>query len=332
MAAMSVEGTRAAIEVRGLRKSFGAIEAVRGIDLEVAQAEVFGFLGPNGAGKTTTIKVLCTLLAPSSGAARVAGFDVVREPARVRRAIGVIFQDPSLDERLTARENLTLHAVAYGVSRRERAARIDQVLELVELSDRGRDLVRTFSGGMKRRLEIARGLLHRPRVLFLDEPTTDLDPQTRTRTWEVLRGLRERFDVTLFLTTHYMEEAEVCERIAIIDHGRIVALDTPEALKRSVGRDVVHVRTDRPEELARLLRSRYGLEVAATADGLSFSVEDGEAFVVRLLSEDKPPLSGIGVRRPTLEDVFLALTGHGIRDEAGEGGQAWRRMVARTRR
>jgi len=235
-----------AVEVIGLAKRYGDVEAVRGIDFSVGAGEIFGFLGPNGAGKTTTIKILCTLLQATAGTARLAGIDVAASPDEVRRKIGVIFQDPALDDRLTATENLMLHAVAYRVPRAERAARVDEALRFVDLHDRREALTRTFSGGMKRRLEIARGLVHRPEILFLDEPTTGLDPQTRARTWEVLRGLRETYRTTLFLTTHYMDEAENCDRIAVIDHGKIVALDTPAALKQGVGKDLVTARTAEP--------------------------------------------------------------------------------------
>ncbi len=321
----------AAIEVQDLRKAYGEVEAVRGIGFSVGAGEIFGFLGPNGAGKTTTIKILCTLLQPSSGTARLAGLDVVASPSEVRRRIGVIFQDPALDDRLTAEENLWLHAVAYRVARAERAGRIDEALRFVDLHDRRKDLTRTFSGGMKRRLEIARGLVHRPDILVLDEPTTGLDPQTRARTWEVLRDLRRKYGTTLFLTTHYMDEAENCDRIAIVDHGRIVALDTPAALKRAVGKDLVVARTSDPAALARLLQEKYGLASSASDGGLTFMVEAGDAFIVKLLTGDRPPLDGISVRRPTLDDVFLSLTGRQIRAEGAENSMARVRAMARRR-
>jgi ABC-2 type transport system ATP-binding protein len=323
--------TTAAIEVQDLKKSYDAVEAVRGINFTVAAGEIFGFLGPNGAGKTTTIKILCTLLQATSGVARLAGLDVGASPAEVRRRIGVVFQDPALDDRLTAEENLHLHAVVYRVPRAERAARIDEALKFVDLYDRRKDLTRTFSGGMKRRLEIARGLVHRPDILFLDEPTTGLDPQTRARTWEVLRELREKFGTTLFMTTHYMDEAENCDRIAIVDHGLIVALDTPAALKQRVGKDLVAARTAQPEALARLLTEKYGLASAPAEGGLTFLVEAGDAFIVKLLTSDRPPLEGISVRRPTLDDVFLSLTGRQIRAEGAEGNAARLRALVRRR-
>jgi ABC-2 type transport system ATP-binding protein len=321
----------AAIEVQDLKKSYDAVEAVRGINFTVAAGEIFGFLGPNGAGKTTTIKILCTLLQATSGVARLAGLDVGASPAEVRRRIGVVFQDPALDDRLTAEENLHLHAVVYRVPRAERAERIDEALKFVDLYDRRKDLTRTFSGGMKRRLEIARGLVHRPDILFLDEPTTGLDPQTRARTWEVLRELREKFGTTLFMTTHYMDEAENCDRIAIVDHGLIVALDTPAALKQRVGKDLVAARTAQPEALARLLTEKYGLASTPAEGGLTFLVEAGDAFIVKLLTSDRPPLEGISVRRPTLDDVFLSLTGRQIRAEGAEGNAARLRALVRRR-
>ena len=323
--------TSPAIEVVDLVHRYGNTEAVRGVSFNVAPGEIFGFLGPNGAGKTTTIKILCTLLRPSAGRALTGGHDLVAAAGEVRRRIGVIFQDPTLDDRLTAIENLSLHAVAYRVPRAERAARIDEALTFVDLRDRGGDLVRTFSGGMKRRLEIARGLLHRPDVLFLDEPTTGLDPQTRARTWEVLRDLRTRFGTTLFLTTHYMDEAENCDRIAIIDRGAIVAEGTPPELKGRVGKDLVQARTSEPDALARLLGERHGLTATRTEEGLSFLVDQGEAFVVKLLTEDRPHLQGISVRRPTLDDVFLALTGRQIREENANANAARMRALARRR-
>ncbi|HZM56785.1 MAG TPA: ATP-binding cassette domain-containing protein, partial [Acidimicrobiales bacterium] len=245
-----------AIDVRALAKHYGDLVAVDGIDFSVTQGEVFAFLGPNGAGKSTTIKMLCTLAHPTSGRAVVAGYDVVSRAKAVRRHIGLVFQEQTLDDQLTAEENLRFHAVLYGVPRDQVDGRITKVMDLVALSDRRKDLVSTYSGGMARRLEIARGMLHTPKVLFLDEPTIGLDPQTRALMWEDVLRLREEEGVTIFLTTHYMDEAEYADRIAIIDHGAIVALDTPDALKALVGADTVTLETaDDDAALASLKRA-----------------------------------------------------------------------------
>src|SRR2546427_3874129 len=219
-----------AIQAHGLVKRYGELEAVRGIDLEVQSGEIFGFLGPNGAGKSTTISILCTLLTPTAGTARVAGIDVMQDPAGVRQRIGLVFQDPSLDDQLTGRENLEFHAFIYSVPASIRRQRIDEMLELLQLTERAGSQVRTFSGGMKRRLEIARGMLHQLQILFLDEPTLGLDPQTRQSIWTHLNELRDRKGITIFMTTHYMDEAEFCDRIAIIDRGKIAALATAREL------------------------------------------------------------------------------------------------------
>jgi ABC-2 type transport system ATP-binding protein len=258
-----------AISVKNLAKHFGQVLAVDNISFEVERAEVFGFLGPNGAGKTTTINILCTLLMPSSGEATVNGFNVVNFPNEVRKSIGIIFQDPSLDERLTAYENLNFHGMIYHLSSRERKARIEEVLNMVGLYPKRDYIVRTFSGGMKRRLEIARGLMHKPKILFLDEPTLGLDPQTRQYIWDYMVSLSQREKITVFLTTHYMDEAEICRRIGIIDHGKIVALDTPGVLKNkyhtsslndvfleATGRDIREEKSDEKERLGQFLRAR----------------------------------------------------------------------------
>ena len=231
------------ISVRDLVKTYGKVEAVRGIDLEVGAGEIFGFLGPNGAGKSTTISILCTLIRPTSGVAQVAGIDVLKDPSAVRARIGLVFQDPSLDGQLTGRENLDFHAYLYGLPAATRKQRIDDALSIVELTDRADSTVLTYSGGMRRRLEIARGILHYPQVLFLDEPTLGLDPQTRNKIWDYLHAVRTREHITIFMTTHYMDEAEFCDRIAIIDQGKIVALGTPSELKAKVGGDVVTITT-----------------------------------------------------------------------------------------
>jgi ABC-2 type transport system ATP-binding protein len=310
----------AMIDVRDLARRFGSLEAVTGVTFDVNEGEVFGFLGPNGAGKTTTINMLTTLLRPTSGRGSVNGHDVVSARSQVRRSIGLVFQQTTLDETLTAEQNLRFHAYAYGVPSDSRERRMRELLTMVELWDRRRSRVRTFSGGMKRRLEIARGLLHHPRVLFLDEPTLGLDPQTRRRIWEHLAELREREGLTIFLTTHYMDEAEHCDRIAVIDHGRIVALDAPARLKGAVGGDMITISTGDGRAAAEELRTRHGLSATVVDDEVSFQVVAGEAFLPDFVRGFTQPLEAIGLRRPTLDDVFLHLTGREIRDPEGEPG------------
>ena len=306
-----------AIVVSGLMKTFGEVEAVRGVDFEVAMGEVFGFLGPNGAGKTTTINMLCTLAKPTGGSATVAGHDIVRERDDVRRNIGLVFQDPTLDGYLTAAQNLKLHAELYGVQSDLVDLRMEQVMTMVGLWDRKDSPVATFSGGMRRRLEIARGLMHSPRVLFLDEPTIGLDPQTRRSIWTYIRELKEREEITIFMTTHYMDEAEWCDRIAIMDHGQIVALDAPEALKAGVGTDRVTIHTDDDEAMIAALAERFGVEARISEGAVTFGVSEGEEFVPQLFSDWEPahpPIRSVSVSRPTLDDVFMSYTGTTIRD------------------
>jgi ABC-2 type transport system ATP-binding protein len=303
-----------AIAVAGLVKNYGDIQAVRGVDFEVATGEVFGFLGPNGAGKTTTINMLCTLAKPSAGTAAVAGHDVVRERDDVRRNIGLVFQDPTLDGYLTAAQNLKLHAELYGVQSNLVKPRMQQVMEMVGLWDRKDSPVATFSGGMRRRLEIARGLMHSPRVLFLDEPTIGLDPQTRRSIWSYIRELKEREEITIFMTTHYMDEAEWCDRIAIMDHGQIVALDAPETLKAGIGRDRVTIHTDDDVAAIAAIADKFGLEAVIAEGAVTFGVQRGEEFVPRLFADLGLPIRSVNVSRPTLDDVFMSFTGSTIRD------------------
>src|SRR5271165_5454762 len=279
-----------AISVHGLVKRYGEVVAVNGIEFEVGTGETFGFLGPNGAGKSTTINMLCTLVRPSGGAALVAGHDVVAERDEVRRNIGLVFQDTTLDGYLSAEQNLRLHAELYGVSREVVRERMRQVMEMVGLWERRSSLVNTFSGGMKRRLEIARGLLHSPRVLFLDEPTVGLDPQTRRSIWSYIRELKAREEITIFLTTHYMDEAEFCERIAIMDQGSIIVLDSPEALKASVGKDRVQIHTDDDAAAIAALREGFGIEATVVEGAVTFGVPEGEQFVPRLFAELGQPI------------------------------------------
>lgn len=320
------------IEVNHLVKKFGQFEAVKGISLTVQEGEIFGLLGPNGAGKSTTIKILSTLLKPTAGIARLAGYDIVTQPALVRQAIGLVFQDPSLDESLTARENLIFHAILYGVPKVERERRLAEVLAMVELADRSKELVKTFSGGMKRRLEIARGLLHYPRVLFLDEPTVGLDPQTRNHIWQYIHQLRSRENITIFMTTHYMDEAENCDRIAIIDHGQIVALDTPTNLKKLVGGDIISMRTDDNARAMAFMQEKYGLKLSRDRDGIHFEINNGEEFIPKVVAELPLTVNYISLRKPTLDDVFLQLTGRDIREEEVGAKDIMRAHVRMRRR
>ena len=321
-----------AIEVRGLVKTFKTVEAVKGIDLSVRAGETFGFLGPNGAGKSTTIKILCTLADATAGSAKVAGFDVATERDAVRRSIGLVFQEPTLDGYLSAEQNLKFHGELYGVDRSTAAARRKDVLDMVGLYERKDDLVKNFSGGMRRRLEIARGLLHSPKVLFLDEPTIGLDPQTRASIWQYLGELHKREEITVFVTTHYMDEAENCDRIAIIDQGRIVALDTPEALKAGVGKDRVSIATaDDPAAIA-ALKDKFGLDAKMVEGLVTFPVAEGAAFVPQLFEKLGIAIKSVAVARPSLDDVFLNFTGTSLRDAEQKGGNFNPAMAARRGR
>jgi ABC-2 type transport system ATP-binding protein len=318
---------RPAIEVFDLQKSFDEVEAVRGVSFEVAAGEVFGFLGPNGAGKTTTINMLCTLTRPTAGSARVAGHDVVRDRDDVRRHIGLVFQDPTLDGYLTAEQNLRLHAELYGVDSALVLDRMRQVLEMVGLWERRNATVMTFSGGMRRRLEIARGFLHSPRVLFLDEPTIGLDPQTRSSIWRYIAQLQEREEITIFMTTHYMDEAEFCDRIAIMDQGKIVVLDTPEALKAQVGADRVRIQTEDDDAAIAALAEHFDVEATISEGAVAFFVPSGEEFVPRLFAELGVAIHSVSVSRPTLDDVFMSHTGTTIRDAEESGNKHANRVM-----
>jgi len=313
------------IKVENLVKRFGQLVAVDNISFTVVPGEIFGFLGPNGAGKTTTINILCTLSKPTSGQAIVNGYDVVRQQMQVRQSIGLVFQDPSLDERLSGLQNLHFHALAYHVPASVREQRIEQVLRMMELWDKRHSGVRTYSGGMKRRLELARGLLHYPKVLFLDEPTLGLDPQTRNRIWEYILELRQREGTTIFLTTHYLDEADKADRIAIIDYGKLVAMDTPDRLKKIVGKDIISVKTDDDEKAAEELRLRYQIEARRDSKGLTFEVASGEKFLPTFIKEFGIKILSVNLRSPSLDDAFLKLTGREIREE--EVSDAFKAMV-----
>ena len=309
-----------AIETHQLTKMYNSLKAVDTLDIAVESGEVFGLLGPNGAGKTTALSMLCTILKPTSGTATVNGFDIVREANRVRKSIGIVFQDPSVDDRLTARENLYMHANLYGVPASEQNERITRILKLVELEDRADDLLRTYSGGMRRRLELGRGLIHYPKVLFLDEPTVGLDPQTRDHIWKYIKELKESHDITVVLTTHYMDEADrLSDRIAIMDHGKIVVLDSPQNLKETLEGDVITVRANNIEALAELVSRWLGFNKARIVDGaLEITVRGGKAAMPRIMemaSQNNIYVESLVSREPNLEDVFLHYTGRTIRQD-----------------
>jgi ABC-2 type transport system ATP-binding protein len=315
------------IKTEGLTKKYGKITAVEGLDLEVEEGEIFGLLGPNGAGKTTLISMLCTILKPTSGRAWVNGFDIVKESGKVRKSIGIVFQQPSVDDLLTGRENLAMHNLLFGVPRSIRIQRIEEVLSIVNLEKRADDLVNTYSGGMRRRLELARGIMHHPKILFLDEPTLGLDPQTREHIWEYIVNLAEKERMTVMLTTHYMEEAEqLCDRVAIIDYGKIVALDSPETLKNKIAGDVVKIK-QKVRDIETLKKLDY-VKSLQEKDGLLYlSIKDASKHLQDLLTRTGP-IDFVEVRSGTLNDVFLHYTGREIRESGAEGG-FWERVMKR---
>lgn len=320
-----------AIETRGLTKKFGDLVAVNRINLKIPNGELFGLLGPNGAGKTTLTHMLATILQPSGGTARVAGFDICDEPDDVRAAIGIVFQEYSLDNRLTGRENLDFHGRMYGMPKAQREERIKEVLKIVGLTNRADALVQTYSGGMKRRLEIARGLMHRPKILFLDEPTLGLDAQTRRVVWEQVKSLNEVEKITIILTTHYIEEADyLCDRVGIIDNGKIVALDRPEALKDKLKGDIVSIRVEEPKKfLAVLQKSRLVKEAKIVGDYLHLQVDNGGRALPKLIDivrANGGQAQEASLSRPTLEDVFIKYTGRAIREEKPENSARFMRM------
>jgi len=308
------------------------------LDLEIREGELFGLLGPNGAGKTTLISILATMIPLTSGSATVCGHDVQRAQNDVRRCIGIVFQDPSLDDELTGEENLDFHGRLYGLDWGTRRSRMEEVLALVDLQDRRNDLVRTYSGGMRRRLEIARGLMHRPRVLFLDEPTLGLDPQTRRKIWNYIESLKTSFGMTIILTTHYMDEADqLCSRIGIIDRGDIVALDTPQALKERLGGDLLELEINRlqPAFIDRLEAVEDVIQISVVDNLVSLTVSRGESFIPRcfeIAQSLSVEIASVALRKPNLEDVFIQLTGRDIRDESAAEPQDRMRIFMRGRR
>lgn len=321
-----------AIEALDLTKRYGASVAIEALTFTVGAGEVFGLLGPNGAGKTTTILILCTLLRATAGRATIGGLDVTHQPADVRRLIGVVFQEPCLDERLTVRETLALQAALYALPPSVARQRVDELAELVGLRDRLRELVATLSGGLRRRLDLARGLLHRPKVLLLDEPTLGLDPRSRSCIWEYIRALRQREGMTVFLTTNDMEEAEQSDRVAILDRGRLIALDTADALRGLVGGDTVVLRTADDALARQRIEQRWGFEVQISQDGLSFKAPRSSELIPTLIEWLGLPVHSVSSSTPTLNDVFLGLTGHEMHNERPDRGAAMRRWLKWRRR
>ncbi|MCL2475682.1 ATP-binding cassette domain-containing protein [Candidatus Bathycorpusculum sp.] len=310
-----------AIETLKLTKAYDHFKAVDSLDITVEKGEIFGLLGPNGAGKTTTVSMLCTILKPTSGTALVNGFDIMRQANQVRKSIGIVFQDPSIDDRLTGRENLYMHANLYGVPASEQRDRIARILNLVELEDRADSLLRTYSGGMRRRLELGRGLLHYPTVLFLDEPTVGLDPQTRDHIWKYIKELKEAHDITVVLTTHYMDEADrLSDRIAIMDHGKIAVLDTPSKLKDTLEGDVITVQANDLESLSKLVTEWLGFNKTRIVDGaIEITVPNGKTAMPRIMelaAHNNIYVESLVSREPNLEDVFLHYTGRSIRADS----------------
>jgi len=310
-----------AIKTLKLTKAYDHFKAVDSLDIAVEKGEIFGLLGPNGAGKTTTVSMLCTILKPTSGTALVNGFDIMHQANQVRKSIGIVFQDPSIDDRLTGRENLYMHANLYGVPASEQRDRIARILKLVELEDRADSLLRTYSGGMRRRLELGRGLLHYPTVLFLDEPTVGLDPQTRDHIWKYIKELKEAHDITVVLTTHYMDEADrLSDRIAIMDHGKIVVLDSPAKLKGTLEGDVITVQANELEVLSELVTKKLGPSETRIREGvLEITVPSGKNAMPRIMeiaTNNNIYVESLVSREPDLEDVFLHYTGRSIREDS----------------
>jgi ABC-2 type transport system ATP-binding protein len=308
-----------AVAVHELTKTFGSLVAADRVSFAIEQGEIFGLLGPNGAGKTTTLSMLSTILEPTSGSAAIMGIDIKKDQDGVRKAIGIVFQDQSLDEELTAWENMDFHGRLYRIPKEIREQRTEELLKLVELYDRRNDIVKTFSGGMRRRLEIARGLLHHPQVLFLDEPTLGLDPQTRNLLWKYIETLAKEKNITIILTTHYMEEADrLCNRIAIIDHGKIIAMDTPARLKDTIGGDVVTIRSPDTAKIPAALPVPWVKRQETREGEVILTLENAEQHlseIVTRLNAEHIEITSISVHKPTLEDVFLSYTGKTIREE-----------------
>jgi ABC-2 type transport system ATP-binding protein len=306
----------AVIRLQNLRHEYGGRAALAGVSFDVRPAEIFGLLGPNGSGKTTTFRILSTLMVPTAGNAFVLGHDVAREPAKVRRNIGVVFQASSIDVKLTAEENLRIIGRIYGLHGAALKARVSEMLERVGLADRAKEKAETFSGGMQRRLELAKGLLHHPSVLLLDEPTTGLDPGARRDLWQYLQILRDQESVTVLVTTHLMEEAERCDRLAIYAEGKVVALGTPAELKSEIGGDVILLEADQPDSLAQRIQQRFGLNAAVLDRHVRLEIENGHRFITDVVEAFPGEIQGVSIHKPSLEDVFIRRTGHRFWTEA----------------
>jgi ABC-2 type transport system ATP-binding protein len=318
------------IEISNLTKRYPDVTAVDNISFSIQEGEIFGLLGPNGAGKTTTLSMLSTITKPTSGTANVNGFDI-KDETNVRKSIGIVFQDPSLDDELTGLENLEFHGRMYHMPANMRKERIAEVLALVGLQDAAHKKIKEYSGGMKRRLEIARGLMHHPKILFLDEPTLGLDPQTRRKIWNYIKNMNEKEKLTIILTTHYMEEADaLCNRIGIIDHGKIIAIDTPDALKESIGGDIIALDTKEPRKLEEILKGNKNLKKIVVDDcdcKLYITAKNGGDNIPKILDvaeKNGIEITSVELTKPTLEDVFINYTGRVIREEEGSELDAMR--------
>lgn len=325
-----------AIKTENLTKEYDGLVAVNQVNLTIKEGELFGLLGPNGAGKTTLVHMLSTILPLTSGKAKVWKNDVRANPDEVRSSIGIVFQDPSLDERLTGFENLDFHGRMYGIPKKVREEKAKELLKMVDLEDRKDTLVKEYSGGMRRRLELARGFMHGPKILFLDEPTLGLDPQTRRKIWEYIQDLNEGKGVTIVLTTHYMEEADyLCDRVGIIDRGKIIALDTPDRLKSELKGDIITLKISHPDEFVKIFQENEIVEEVKVVDGLlQLRVSNGESAIPQLLEiaqKNDGQVESVGLRKPALEDVFIHHTGRRIREEEA-GGKDRMRMRRRARR
>ena len=319
------------IETKNLTKKYNGLNAVDNLNIQIEEGEIFGLLGPNGAGKTTTLLMLTTLKPPTSGTATINNFDIIKQPDKVRKSIGIVFQDPSSDEILTGYENLKLHGWLYDMPHELREQRIEEVLKLVDLTDRKNDLVKKYSGGMRRRLELARGLMHHPKILFLDEPTLGLDPQSREYIWEYIDKLAKKEHITVILTTHYMDEADkLCDRLAIIDRGKIVILGSPKKLKKDLGGDIIRLKANNLE-IAQLQKLNYIKKITSCDGEICLTVEDANTYLQEILTVTGK-VDSVEIRSPTLDDVFLYYTGRGMRDSSPEGGWAEKAMRAGSRR